>query len=718
MVNFLKLLSAFIFVLLSCSSTADSNLAFPGYTGLLNIPSAETTRQGTANISYSDQIFINRSFQHNNNLSAMIGILPFIEVGGRMSWDTTHRNCFATDCGDLRDLSANVKAKIPGLPEAFPDIAFGIQDLGGESNFFDATYLVIGKQFYPRKLGSFRLDVGYGKSEPEKVAGERYLDGPFAGVRYQPVEWFALSTEYDAVNVNLGAQLSTPKNWLPGGISVFAKTLLLDNREGDQKHFFSAGLSIPLGGSAQSGKSKHPGNHPYRGALNVGEQSVSSGVPEKQVSDDDVSHRHEHPGARISGSSQGSVKLNEYSETPANADQKHLSTHSLESLEDRLVHQLVNSGFSDIRLGYRSNELIIQFENDIYNRNEWLALDKALAVVMGEIEKTRNDAQANSVVIVLTNQGLPVIEQALVWSGYTGAIHIKVRAARFSHLKSDAVHWEVLSDNSSRFKPRFTFSPALTSGIATEVGVWDYSLALDSNLAVNLADGLLANISWNEPLDESEDFERGGVFFADRQQSGVREFELQKTFKVAKGLYSAFHAGRYVFDYNGAFNQTLLLSNSGAHAAGFNIGYFEDQANDERSQLIGSYRFHYLPWQMSLKLQAGRFFQQDIGYRADARFWFNDYSIDLIFKDTDARFVGIGFTVPLTPVRDYDFRYFQVRGKENWNYGIQTMIDNPQNLVQIGSAFVMSSNYPIERLYLNNDRFIMGNSEFYHRANH
>uniref|UniRef100_UPI0035639651 YjbH domain-containing protein n=1 Tax=Marinobacter sediminum TaxID=256323 RepID=UPI0035639651 len=154
-----------------------ADLAFPGYSGFLNVPSAIVLHHGQADVQWSDQAYLTRSrkgsrdgrYGHLNNVSGVFGIFPYVELGGRLTWEKTQTNCYVDGCV-IRDLASNIKVQAPLIPENWFSLAVGIQDVGGETDDFDASYIVAGKH-----IGPVELAVGYGAPETTP----RYLDGAF-----------------------------------------------------------------------------------------------------------------------------------------------------------------------------------------------------------------------------------------------------------------------------------------------------------------------------------------------------------------------------------------------------------------------------------------------------------------------------------------------------------------------------------------------------------
>ena len=97
---------------ISAANAQNDSLSLQGYSGLFNIPNAHVTTHGTGFIQYSDQMFRDGEYVHNDNLSGSFGIFPNVEVGGRIAWFHWITNFYEEE-GEPRDQSANKKLKIP-----------------------------------------------------------------------------------------------------------------------------------------------------------------------------------------------------------------------------------------------------------------------------------------------------------------------------------------------------------------------------------------------------------------------------------------------------------------------------------------------------------------------------------------------------------------------------------------------------------------------------
>ncbi|WP_297791898.1 YjbH domain-containing protein [uncultured Marinobacter sp.] len=648
---------------LAVAQAAPRDLAFPGYSGYLNVPSATVLDHGQADVMYSDQALNTRqnsagdAYGYFNNIAGTFGVFPFVEVGGRLTWDRTQSNCFTEGCG-IRDLSANIKVQAPFIPENWFTLAAGVQDLGGETDDFESVYVVAGRQF-----GPLEISAGYG--DP-KTSG-RYLDGVFGGVSYRPVPWLNVMAEYDSQDVRLGLGAATPGGLLPLGMQVKGKVLAYDEGDTDNdRHFFSLGLSIPFGNK-----------------------------PSKQRLEPVVADNAETVG-RI-----------RQSRNPTNPEQASTSKTTDAGTETarRLGQEMVNAGYDRVSVASEGGTLHIQWENNIYVRDE---RDSVLDVA----RRARAAAGAHkNAQLTLLNQNIPVAERTvpLQTAHPDGSDEPYAIASRFSDtslLNRDDRDWDFQGSYGPTWKPRITLSPTISSGVATEFGVWDASVGISAEVSASLWTGAQASATYNTEIYQTEDFEKGGVFYEDRQRNALIEAEIQQTLKLHPQLYTSFHGGRYAIDWNGAINETMLLSPGGRHSLSYLGGTFRhrDDSGVKRNQMLGRYSYYNPNLDAQFDVYGGQFFAEDTGFRLDSRFWFGDYAITLSYKNTDAEFISLGWVIPLTPEKTRQFRYAQVRGDADWNYSVQSRINEDQNLTEFGGAAIVRSANPIQSLYLNRGR--------------
>ncbi|MCP5163418.1 MAG: YjbH domain-containing protein [Hahellaceae bacterium] len=683
-------------MVVASQAAAGNALSFNGFSGVLNTPDAWVVEHGYGVVQYSDQVFTHNRYRHNDNVNATFGIFPHLEVGGRISWDSTHNNCFTEGCG-VRDLSANLKLNVPYIPDDWFTLAVGVQDFGGEVNYFDAYYAVASRQF-----GPVAMSVGYGQAD----IVDRYLDGPFANMVYRPTEWVGLLAEYDAQDVNAGLELSTPEALLPWGMKLRAKSQFYSSSAtAEDKQFFAVSVDFPLGEKTRTPVKREaslailPIPKPVVSAdVSVGGGTKTSSATPPKSSPAGLS-RHWRESSE--------ADLSPIAPTRENADSNEAIESNKASLIDTAVlrqlgETLVDEGYESVQVGVSQGQVFVAYENNTYNRNELTAVDH-----VGEIVAHALSGKAETATLIMKNQQIAVLHQVIRWGEGEQVGQIVAQKTVLADSRAlNQVQWRFEGSNGVHWKPRFTFSPSLSSGVATEYGVWDYSLALDNNVALNLWTGALASLTYVVPVDESDDFKAGGYFYNARQREGVSEVEIQQTLKLLPGLYTSFKAGKYSYDYTGVMNQTLLILPGRTDAVGFYAGKFTHKDNEyfDRVQRLAYYRHYFTDYDVALNFYAGQFWEEDTGFRIDTRFWFGDKAVDLFYKNTDNEYVGIRWMIPLTPQKDYNGRYATIRGKEDWNYGVQTRINDDLNFLGFGNAAIMGGTHYLERTYFNGFR--------------
>ena len=196
-----------IFILFSSlyANEFSVNPSFQGYTGVINTPNAQLIKEGHMQLHLNNQFDnsiiaydYNRYHRYQEDYIVGFGLFSFMEIDGRLSEAR----------GFHRDLSANVKFKLPYHHKYLPNIAFGIQDLGGAANYYDNKYIVIDKE-----LWKLRASVGYGHSTPEYKSRKR-MDGVFGSVEFQATSYLYLMAENDTKENHVALRLEMPKSWL------------------------------------------------------------------------------------------------------------------------------------------------------------------------------------------------------------------------------------------------------------------------------------------------------------------------------------------------------------------------------------------------------------------------------------------------------------------------------------------------------------------------
>jgi hypothetical protein len=676
-------LLALLFILPAVATAKQEvSTSFQGYSGLINTPTAELFDNGQLYFQYSNLSKFDGSSQFDGpyfssaNFHFGIGLWDFVEISAR---NFAGHNGF----NGGSDLSSNIKIGVPFIPKDWLKLAFGIQDIGGAgaASFNDAKYIVASRNVFK----NINLSLGIGQSE----SSIGRLDGIFGGIAWQTNDWAKISLEYDAADTNLGLHLSTPQEWFKNGTKLTANVLAYSSSEQLRDEFYyGVGLTMPL----ESPATKYNTNKPKT------------------------------------------------SNSPRYWGQSHIdSTGSLEKVKNKLVEE----GFESINVGRSNyNTAYIELENHIYNRNQLDGLGVALGIISTSLDK-----EYANFMLVIKEREVPILEVAGSLDDYREflndqkPLNIKISTDTFSSQKNVQLA-DSNNTNDSWLKPRFTFWPSLVSAVGTEYGMYDVSLALVSHLELPLWPGGALSAAYMTQLTETQDF-KDGHYFADwKQKTGLQEYSLHQTFALPYNIKNMTFAGRYRESYNFLANEVRWQSGNGIHRVNFLTAKYENQEiaerkpyqgcnilflacwppeeATEREVVLGTYRYYSTKFDASAAIQVGQYWQQDKGFSFKLERMFGDVTINLTYKNTKFdnqeanQFIGLGFSMPLTPRKGHSNKYVQVRGIPKWNYTIDTLVSTNLNVLTPGTGDSARMFYNLDNFYANFDR--LGEAYIYNNA--
>jgi hypothetical protein len=467
-----------------------------GYTGVINIPTAEVTEDGKIDVQFSNQVDAVRVKDSRDEYEAQhyflnFGFLPNLEITGRLAniEDKVKKDREFLD----RDLSASFKYQVPYYDEYLPKLAVGVQDISGNDRY-NAKYIVATKQY------SFvRGTVGFG-------FGSQWLDGLFAGIELKANDWFYLLSDYDTQQTNVGVRIGTPKGLFDfGEISLLAKT----NLDDDNDNSFALNFKINLG-------LKHHNTQEY----------------DTSITNIDITPQTNY--------------------TLPNDNYK---TNQI----DRLKDVLVNFGFENIDIGDTPTKIYVAYENNIFDHNELDALGTVLGYmvqldlphqtfeivikksnqkvkkVIGNLGKYKNFLKS------LSQKSMLEFEQSL-------------------HVNSDFtdIPLKICNANSSYFKTRAELGVGLNNYVAVEISVYEYLVSARPYFHWNLYKGLDLGVLADFPLFESDEFKAGGAFQYENKGNKLENIMLHKS-DIFGDFVNLLSVGYYDEQYGGFENMLYTL---------------------------------------------------------------------------------------------------------------------------------------------------------------
>lgn len=642
-------------------------MSLQGFTGLLNVPNAEVTDEGKVVLLYSDQEENTRRRQLSREDSYIfsLGLLPYFELGGRL-----------TDGPPImRDLSANFKIKVPFIPqESFlPQLAFGMQDVGGGAKHLQTKYAVASREWW-----RLRFSLGYG-SGPDR------MDGVFGGLEVKACDWLYLLGENDTEETNVGIRIVTPeiKGW-PVSLQATAKSSL-DYRTKDLE--FGIGLQFPLGGDRHN---KQP-------------------LPEKSVAGQKSS-----PGDVLPASASGTKRLPESAAAPTLAERGRASLIALRE-------KLAAAGFQNLRTGMdpAAAFAVIEFENSRYNHNE---LD-GLGVVIGMAVETLSP-DFLMLQIVLKAKGIRMLQLSAPLADFRAFMEDGEQEFKLDATLAitddvaidDSVRFIGGNYNSSLLKSELILYPALSTLVGSDYGNFDYFLSLKTDYYLNLWKGAVVNARADVPLDWSDVYDTGQPYGNRRRSSQFERLMLLQAFKITPDFMLNLGGGEILHDTYGALNEAMWSPGSGNHRFSLKQAYLHDTTDnaiaENKRVYLGSYRYYFRPLDLSLIGTAGKFLDQDRGFKLELKRFFGDTALTVFYKNSKTakeehvEMGGVQIAIPLTPRRDMKPYIAQVKGNNDWTYVQETKIVTPGDLNLLDTSIGVNPQllYNLERVFYNRDR--------------
>lgn len=659
------------------ATAVDQTLTQAGFTGLGITPNAHLLGWGRLEAAYDNQLpgIVRDPTGHNMVLG--FGLLPNLEIAGRLATNDLSSNCFFGGCG-ARDLSASAKAGI-GLDAAGRfRIAAGVTDIGGAVTYFRSYYGVLSYN-----EGPWEINAGLAKRAGSGINNSRSpLHGPFAAAAWQPLPWLRGHVEYTDRNAWAGVRLFAPQEWLPEGWQAYAGVKQrLTSTNLTERTWFSAGISIPLYKVPALPASGPRGPLP---ALRGAQQPLPA------------YEARTLPPAPAAPAAPAPLPV------PAQPVPEAQLTE--------LATALRAKGLEDIWVGRMPDgSVAVRANNASYN---WNSLD-ALGAALGAVARTLGDSNAGYR-LVLTQRQLPLVAvtgQANCLRHWIESDPPPCAAGELSTPGTtalDQLHagadWLVQRAAPSWQTLRVGLAPVLRTNVGSEFGAFDYSLGVNVGLLQPLWSGASVEARWDVPLARSSDYDPGGIFASRRVQSRLERLSFTQAMRlplerwVAPGddlaaarwglaaVTAQGSVGRFGGHYNGVHGALRWEPGQGVHRLAAEAGWFEHtDFNDPdlpgprtAKPLLASYRYHFQPTRTYLEATAGNFFNNDLGVQLGLRQWFSDVAVHVYYRrskleNAPARqFLGIQLSVPIGPRRDMNPGWVQVTGTARFAHGVET----------------------------------------------
>lgn len=701
------LVMAHLFLVTPCFGGEFHNaLSLQGFTGLLNTPNAAVTDEGSVAFLFSNQKEDKwrTRVPYEESYIASVGLFSFAEIAARLTEAP----------GTARDLSANAKIRLPLGSWAYflPDIAVGMQDMGGGARNLQTKYAVATKEWW-----RLRFSLGYG-------TGPDRMDGPFGGVEVKAFDWLYLIGEHDTKEKNIGIRLVTPELFgMPMNLQLTVKTSI-DHRFGNPE--FGFGLQIPLGfddrpkGRPAAPRDKADATEPSAA------QTTANNAEGKAPLPDMAGGTTRAAGAGAHAASSGSVGQQApqggHAASGAGAVALPDGDRVLRSLQAKLLAE----GFQNVRVGADMGKklLVVEYENSRYNRNE---LD-GLGIAAGLVAETASSG-FETLRLILVKKGIRILQVSAPLTALQDFFYDSQNALKLGSQMAvtpevaidDAVRFIDGAPNASWLTSELVLSPNVKTYVGTDFAAFDYLLSIRPDYYLNIWKGAVLNARADIPVSWSENFENGRRFAGSRKSAQIDRLMLFQAIRLAPRVMLNLGAGMVLNDTYGTVNELMWTPGRGNHRFLLKHAYLSTSDRNapyqKNSLYLGGYRYFYGPLDLYLEGTAGQYLDKDRGFSIELKRFFGDTAFSLYYKNsrTEAtpfaaservQVAGALISIPLSFRRDMKPSLLQVKGTSEWNYYQETKLVTPGEANWLDTSIGLDPQlaYNLERVFYNRDR--------------
>lgn len=652
-------------------------------------------------------------------MNAGFGILPGLELVGRLAYQgDLNCNLFnSSTCPGQRDLSLSGKYQLPFTLPWDTRVALGFTDYGGAATNYRQFYGVATSTWGP-------LDLSLGYSKPRSTYA--LMDGPFGSVVLRLTDHWSAALEHDTQEARMGLQYQRPLT-RDMALQLGASRKLTD-ATGQQSWQMSAALNIMLGGNTPD-----PLREARRAAVNPAARSSQPASPLQTPA---------QPATASVAAAQPSPAPKPLPENPApvaeaGKDYQPVVAQPLDTAPattpEAVARTLRQRGFNQVQVRYwpatQDQPALWQVsaEPRRWRQSQVDSMGRALATWLAQQGKGKDGSRpADELLLSLTWQREPVLhaytsaacldgwmkgwtrcalgDQSDLAYGRALELHRELEGMgkRLASVKArlqQAPQAVARVEGEPSWMPQFEIGPGLRYNVGTEVGLLDYSAALEVGTEISLADfvpGLFWQGVLSAPVANSDDYDDGKPFAANRHPKLGFDTSLLSWWKpLPYGVAAQASAGYIDRRYRGGMVDAVWMNPDGRLRLSATAGSFENDTTGVRQNpVLGSARWSLVPGSWQLEATAGRFLSGDTGYRLSSNHWFGDTQFKLFYRDSQGdagtpqaaqrKFLGFVFSLPLGPKQAYAVGPVTVRGTDRFELGLQTKIGEDDNVVTYG----------------------------------
>jgi hypothetical protein len=201
----------------------------------------------------------------------------------------------------------------------------------------------------------------------------------------------------------------------------------------------------------------------------------------------------------------------------------------------------------------------------------------------------------------------------------------------------------VAEHSAGKLRPDFELGASLRTSVGTEVGLFDYSAAVDAAAEVPIAKGLAWQGNLHVPVARSGDYRQGGAFYGLSHQKtqfeqSVLTYWRHLDLPVVGATAVQASGGQIASNYRGGQLDAVWMNPNGDWRVGATAGVYQRGTDSKRVvPVLASARHTVMPGTWHLEGTAGRFLRGDRGYQVASQHWFGDYGFKMFIRESVGR---------------------------------------------------------------------------------
>jgi hypothetical protein len=383
------------------------------------------------------------------------------------------------------------------------------------------------------------------------------------------------------------------------------------------------------------------------------------------------------------------------------------------------IESLKEFGFSNVVSEIKDDTIFFEYENTLYVYND---ID-ALGVVLGTLAMSN---KASTIVVTMKKSNIAQYRVKINTKQYKNFLTTGKYEEGLLKFISNQSSNNSYMEHSDRFKPTITVQPDFVLVDGSEYGHMDYTLAMQTELSMRLAQGTIFSARYNVPLSITDNFKDHGIFDYRNRNKTTSSFDqvlLSQFFQFNLPYHwiNLIQVGQFDKELTGFSFESGISDLSGKHALLLKLSSLNDNLanqmdlyiDEEREEKLLSYRYYLESLNSNIKITGGEFLYGDRGVSISFKRYFSDVSVQFDVAQTEHDFKGshkvgkLTLSIPFGANKRFKSKYLDVKGDYMSYNRRKTLVskNDINNISQPHHLKEINNNFTLEKYYLDSDRF-------------